>query len=107
MQGEIKLAERQRQILAVIIRQHVRTGVPVGSRTVSEKLHDALSPATIRHVMAELEQAGLLSQPHVSAGRVPSDKAYRFYVDRLLNLTGLGAETQRYIDQSLGQGRSA
>ena len=74
---------RAQAVLAAIIKEHLRTGEPVGSRTVAESCPGATrwSPATIRNVMAELEEAGLVEQPHTSAGRVPTDKGYRFYVD--------------------------
>ena len=82
--GEIELGGRQREVLATIIRQYIATGVPVGSKAVAEQLPEELSTATIRAVMAQLEEGGYLAQPHVSAGRVPTDKAYRFYVDRVV-----------------------
>ena len=74
---------RAQAVLAAIIKEHLRTGEPVGSRTVAERCPGATgwSPATIRNVMGELEEAGLVEQPHTSAGRVPTDKGYRFYVD--------------------------
>lgn len=97
-----KLDERQQEILATIIRQYVATGVPVGSKAVSAHFSEPLSSATIRNIMAELEAAGYLTQPHTSAGRIPADKAYRFYVDRLAKLTHLAPATERYIEKSLG-----
>src|SRR5216110_378629 len=78
---EIELGRRQREVLATIIRQYIATGVPVGSKAVAEQLPEELSTATIRAVMAQLEEGGYLAQPHTSAGRVPTDKAYRFYVN--------------------------
>lgn len=87
--------------MGAVIRLYVSAGLPVGSKAVAEQLPELLSSATIRNVMAELEAAGFLYQPHVSAGRVPTDKAYRFYVDSLVGATRLGRETERYIDQSL------
>src|ERR1041384_5345072 len=78
---------RARAVLAAIINEHLITGEPVGSRTVATALAARAagwSPATIRNVMGELEEAGLVEQPHTSAGRVPTDKGYRFYVDHLL-----------------------
>lgn len=101
MRGEEDLESREREILATVIRQYVSTGVPVGSKAVAEHLPEALSSATIRNVMAHLEEAGYLAQPHVSAGRVPTDKAYRFYVDRVSRAMPLGLETEGFILTSL------
>src|SRR5215469_14893817 len=92
--------DRQLQVLERIIRQHVSTGLPVGSKVVAEELSGRVSPATVRNVMADLEAAGFLEQPHVSAGRVPTDKAYRFYVDHLAGSTPLSEATERYIAKS-------
>ena len=76
--------ERKMRILQAIIDDYILTGVPVGSRTISRKSGMGLSSATIRNEMSDLEELGFLDQPHVSAGRVPSAKAYRLYVDTLL-----------------------
>ena len=76
--------ERKLRILQAIIDDYILTGVPVGSRTISKKYDMGLSSATIRNEMSDLEELGFLDQPHVSAGRVPSAKAYRLYVDTLL-----------------------
>ena len=76
--------ERKMRILQAIIDDYILTGVPVGSRTITKKYDMGLSPATIRNEMSDLEELGFLDQPHVSAGRVPSAKAYRLYVDTLL-----------------------
>lgn len=103
----IQLDKRHGEILTAVVRLFVATGVPVGSKAVAEHLSEPLSSATIRNVMVELEQAGLLLQPHISAGRVPTDRAYRFYVDRMVQATGLGSETRQFIDQFLvGEGDS-
>src|SRR5437764_4127153 len=77
---------RGQAVLAAIIKEHLVTGEPVGSRTISDRFAHAAgwSSATIRNVMSELEDAGLVEQPHTSAGRVPTDKGYRFYVDHML-----------------------
>jgi heat-inducible transcriptional repressor len=104
MWGQIELDRRQREILAVVIRLYVATRAPVGSKAVAQHLSAPLSSATIRNAMVELEQAGFLLQPHVSAGRVPTDKAYRFYVDRIVETTQLGVETRQFIDQFLATG---
>src|SRR5213594_1212456 len=72
---------RQRDVLIALIREYVNSAEPVGSRALSKRHFPHLSPATIRNVMADLEEMGYLAQPHTSAGRIPTDKAYRFYVD--------------------------
>ena len=76
--------DRKMRILQAIIDDYILTGIPVGSRTISKKYDMGLSSATIRNEMSDLEELGFLDQPHVSAGRVPSAKAYRLYVDTLL-----------------------
>ena len=81
--AEAPLDERSRQVLLAIIAEYVESAEPVGSRSVARRHMRGLSPATIRNVMADLEDMGYLSQPHTSAGRVPTDTAYRFYVDAL------------------------
>lgn len=78
------LNERSKQILEAIIEDYIITAEPVGSRTITRRHPFALSPATVRNVMSDLEEMGFLASPHTSAGRVPTDKAYRFYVDSLL-----------------------
>src|SRR3954466_9488959 len=72
-----ELSSRERAILHSVVRSYIDTGEPVGSRTLSRLRHLALSPATIRNVMADLADEGYLAQPHTSAGRVPTDKAFR------------------------------
>ena len=80
----ISLTPRQQQILLAVIQDYISTGEPVGSRTLSKKYGLGLSPATIRNELADLEEEGLLRQPHTSAGRIPSDTGYRFFVDNLM-----------------------
>ncbi len=96
---------RGRIVLGEIIREHLRTGEPVGSRAVSERCGGASgwSSATIRNVMAELEEAGLVEQPHTSAGRIPTDKGYRFYVDHMLDGAHLSQEDVDAIERTLGE----
>jgi heat-inducible transcriptional repressor len=79
------LDDRSRTILLETINDFVATAEPVGSRTLSKKLSKRLSPATIRNVMADLEELGYLYQPHTSAGRVPTDRGYRYFVNQILN----------------------
>ena len=78
------LTERKLKILQAIISDYVKTAEPVGSRTLSRKYDLGISPATIRNEMADLEEMGYLTHPHTSAGRVPSDAAYRLYVNALM-----------------------
>jgi heat-inducible transcriptional repressor len=87
------LDRRSREILVAVIAEYVRTAEPVGSRAVARRHIRGLSPATIRNVMADLEEMGYLTHPHTSAGRVPTDKAYRFYVDHLERVPWDGSST--------------
>ena len=80
----MELGERKIKILDAIIRNYLETGEPVGSRTISKYTDLNLSSATIRNEMSDLEELGYIVQPHTSAGRIPSDKGYRFYVDHLM-----------------------
>ncbi|MGM0419495.1 MAG: heat-inducible transcriptional repressor HrcA [Bacillota bacterium] len=77
------MTERKIRVLKTIIEEHILTAEPVGSRTLARKYDFGFSPATIRNEMADLEEMGLLEQPHTSAGRIPTDLGYRFYVDNL------------------------
>jgi heat-inducible transcriptional repressor len=81
------LDQRLRQVLLAVIAEYVETAQPVGSRSVSRRRVQGLSPATIRNAMADLEEQGFLTHPHTSAGRVPTDKAYRFYVSALSEMS--------------------
>ena len=107
MRDRFELPRRERDILVALVRQFIETGAAVGSKTLTQKLPDRLSSATIRNVMASLESLGYLSHPHVSAGRVPTEKAYRYYVDRTVSSTPLAAATQEYIHESLRAGSGA
>ncbi len=84
----MQLDERKTKILQAIIRNYLETGEPVGSRTISKYTDLNLSSATIRNEMADLEELGYIVQPHTSAGRIPSDKGYRFYVDAMMEEKG-------------------
>ena len=81
---DTELDERKRKILKAIIQTYLETGEPVGSRTISKYTDLNLSSATIRNEMSDLEEMGYILQPHTSAGRIPSDKGYRLYVDELM-----------------------
>ena len=91
-------------ILSAVINEHFVTGEPVGSKTIAEKFANAsgLSSATIRNVMSELEDLGLLEHPHTSAGRVPTDRGYRFYVDNLLGVLSISNDDLRVISDEFG-----
>lgn len=97
---------RGQLILSAIINENLITGEPVGSKAVAEKFSatGGLSSATIRNVMSELEDLGLLEQPHTSAGRIPTDKGYRFFVDNLLGVLTISDEDLRLINNELGIG---
>ncbi|WP_019636313.1 heat-inducible transcriptional repressor HrcA [Paenibacillus fonticola] len=86
------LTERQRMILTAIVDDYIRSAEPVGSRSISKRGDVGYSPATIRNEMADLEELGFLEQPHTSAGRIPSHKGYRYYVDHMLPLNLLTSE---------------
>lgn len=91
-------------VLSAIISEHLMSGEPVGSKVVAERFaHSAgWSSATIRNVMSELEEGGFVEQPHTSAGRVPTDKGYRFYVDNLLGILSLSDDDLKMINRELG-----
>jgi heat-inducible transcriptional repressor len=90
--GDDLLNERARHLLRVLVESYIREGAPVGSRTLSRDSGLNLSAATVRNVMADLEEYGFVSSPHTSAGRIPTDKGYRFFVDTLLRQRRAGAE---------------
>src|SRR5271154_6234400 len=94
----IELNERSREIFRMVVDAYVETGEPVGSRTLSRRGSLDLSPATIRNVLADLEEAGLLYAPHTSAGRLPTDAGLRLFVNGLLELGGLGEEERESIE---------
>jgi heat-inducible transcriptional repressor len=94
----IELSERSREIFRQIVDAYVTTGEPVGSRTLSRRLSQSLSPATVRNVMADLEEAGLLFAPHASAGRMPTEAGLRLFVNGLLELGSLAQSERERID---------
>src|SRR3954454_22953478 len=87
-----ELNERSRAIFRQIVESYLVTGEPVGSRNISRILPMTLSPASVRNVMADLEQAGLIYAPHASAGRLPTELALRFFVDALLEVGDIAAD---------------
>lgn len=95
------LNDRKRQILQAVIEEYISTAEPVSSGTIVEKYDLGFSSATIRNDMADLEHEGYLEKPHTSAGRIPSVKGYRFYVDELLNDENISLEEIQYIKENL------
>jgi heat-inducible transcriptional repressor len=103
----VELNARSKEVFRQIVDSYVATGEPVGSRTIARRLEDQLSLATIRNVMADLEESGLLYAPHTSAGRLPTDAGLRLYVDGLLELGNLTDEERQAIEgQCAVRGRS-
>jgi heat-inducible transcriptional repressor len=99
--GNQKLSQREQDILKSVVDAYISNGKPVGSRTLSRRRRGDLSPATIRNIMSDLETAGYLCQPHTSAGRVPTDEGYRYYVDHLMESTSLNRNERDVIDQNI------
>lgn len=97
------MEERKRLVLRAVVDDYVATAEPVGSRTIARKYGLGVSPATIRNEMADLEEQGYLEQPHTSAGRVPSSKGYRYYVDHLLPRERLDAGERSRLRAALAQ----
>ena len=100
------LSEREKSILRYVIHQFILTANPVGSRNISKKYDVGLSPATIRNIMSDLEDSGFLGHPHTSAGRVPTDHGYRFYVDSLMGIPKLGKADKKFADNGVDSQKS-
>jgi heat-inducible transcriptional repressor len=98
------LSDRERQVLEAVIETYVQTAEPAGSRTISKRHHLGLSPATIRNTMSDLEEKGYLYHPHTSAGRIPTDLAYRVYVDSLMHPSRVPAAQAEQIRGELSGG---
>lgn len=105
--GNDSIDERKFMILKAIIDDYIASAEPVGSRTIAKKSEMGLSPATIRNEMADLEEMGYLTQPHASAGRIPSDKGYRAYVNEILNIRHTDMEElqklQEYLESRINE----
>ena len=99
------LTDRQKLILTLIIHEHIRTAQPIGSKSLVDKYNLAMSSATVRNEMAYLTECDLLRQPHTSAGRVPSEEGYRFFVGNLVQKSGLPTTTRRTITHQFYQSR--
>ena len=93
------LEERQSSVLEAIIREYIRTAEPVGSMAVAERYNIAASSATIRNYMADLENSGFIRQPHTSAGRVPTERAYQYYVDNFLREVDMPRQEEKALRQ--------
>ncbi len=98
--------QRHDMILDQIVRSYIDTAEPVGSRTISRHFDSGLSPASIRNVMADLEEEGYLKQPHTSAGRVPTDKGYRYWVDSLMEPEAISDQDKDRILSELAKART-
>ncbi len=96
-----ELTKRDQQVLEAVVMDHIESGEPVGSRTISKHSGLQVSSATIRNVMADLEEMGLLYQPHTSAGRVPTEKGLRYYIDSIMLSRDLEEQEKRVIQQAL------
>jgi heat-inducible transcriptional repressor len=107
MVSPTELSDRERQVLEAVIHSYVATAEPAGSRTLSRRFGLGISPATIRNTMSDLEEKGYLFHPHTSAGRVPTDKAYRTYVDSLMRIDPVSRDAQRVLAEEIGSGGSA
>jgi heat-inducible transcriptional repressor len=102
-----ELTERERRVLEAVIRTYVDFAEPAGSRTVARRFELGISPATIRNTMSDLEAKGYLFHPHTSAGRVPTDRAYRYFVDRLIRPAKLSEAERDQLAQELDPASSA
>ncbi|HEX8407416.1 MAG TPA: heat-inducible transcriptional repressor HrcA [Thermoanaerobaculia bacterium] len=98
---DIDLDLRAREVLREIVMQHIATGEPIGSRTLARCGKFQLSPASLRNVMSDLEELGFLAQPHTSAGRVPTDRGYRFFINHLMKLRALTTRDRETIDEGV------
>ncbi len=101
-----QITSRQEMLLGLIVREHVHTATPIASRTLVEHYHLDVSPATVRNEMARLEELGYLWQPHTSAGRVPTEKGYRYFVEQLMEEQTLAVQEQRRIAHQFYQARN-
>ena len=98
---------RNRQILADIVRTYIETGEPVSSRAISKSFEETLSTATIRNIMADLEDSGFLYQPHTSAGRVPTAAAYRFFAQEIASQATISITDREWIQREMGGAKTA
>src|SRR5918911_1870132 len=99
--GTNELDPRAREVLREIVMQHIASGEAISSRTLAKCGRFDLSPASLRNVMADLEDLGYLAQPHTSAGRVPTDRGYRFFIDHLMKSRMLSQREREAIDDQV------
>ena len=97
------LNDREKTILRSIVQQFILTASPVGSRNITKRFDVGVSPATVRNIMSDLEDSGFINHPHTSAGRIPTDKGYRYYVDALMEIQKLKNSDKGFIDKNLDQ----
>ncbi len=95
------LTDRTKRVLQAVIDSYIQTGTPVGSAVLAKTYEFSLSSATLRNIMAELEELGYLTHPHTSAGRVPTDKGYRYYIDALISVENAGAGIEEQMERSV------
>jgi heat-inducible transcriptional repressor len=107
MGASVLQERRSRQILADIVRMYIETGEPVSSRAISARFEETLSSATIRNIMAELENDGFLYQPHTSAGRLPTAAAYRFFAQEIASQATISAVDKEWIRREIGSATNA
>src|SRR5512133_2097434 len=100
-----ELTERQRTLLLFLIRDYIETAQPVGSKRLVERFRLALSPATVRNEMSALTEMGYLRQPHTSAGRVPTEEGYRYFVSQMMNQAELPQSVEATIAHQFHQSR--
>lgn len=100
----MQMDERKKKILRAIVQDYISTAEPVGSRTIARKFDLGISPATIRNEMSDMEELGLIEQPHTSSGRIPSDAGYRYYVDCLMEYPKLSKDEKGVIERETLKG---
>ena len=99
----MELTDRKRQILKIVVEEYVAAAEPVGSKAIAQRMPGKISSATIRNELADLTEMGYLEQPHTSAGRVPSAKGYRLYVNELMERRSLSREEEEKLNTSLAE----
>ena len=103
MENDMELTDRKKQILKIVTEEYIRSAEPIGSKAIVERMPDKISSATIRNELADLVEMGYLEQPHTSAGRVPSAKGYRLYVNELMERRTVSGEEAEKISSALGK----
>src|SRR5689334_3178695 len=102
-----QLSERELRVLEAVVQTYIETAEPAGSQTIARRFGLGVSSATIRNTMSELEDKGYLFHPHTSAGRIPTDRAYRLYVDSIMRLSPPSSEERNHLHAELAVSRSA